>query len=48
MFIAVVINCTAGMERKSQKIGVVVAAAERYLGVRDLKSEVSSPFRLLA
>ena len=38
-FIAMVINCTAGMERRSQKIEVVVAAAERYLGVRDLTSE---------
>ena len=27
------------MERKSQKIEVVVAAAERYLGVRDLTSD---------
>ena len=32
-FIAMVINCTAGMEWKSQKIEVVVAPAERYLGV---------------
>ena len=38
-FIAMVINCTAGMERKLQKIEVVVAAAERYLDVRDLTSE---------
>ena len=29
-FIAMVINCTAGMERNSQEIEVVVAAAERY------------------
>ena len=34
-----VINCTAGMECKSQKIEEVVTAAERYLGVRDLMSE---------
>jgi hypothetical protein len=27
------------MERQSQKIEVVVAAAEKYLGVRDLTSE---------
>jgi hypothetical protein len=33
-----VINCTAGMEPKSQKIDVV-AVAEKYLGVRDLTSE---------
>ena len=39
-FIAIVINCTAGMESKSQKIEVVVAAAERYLDVRDLTSEL--------
>jgi hypothetical protein len=36
-FIVMVINCTAGMEWKSQKMEVVVAAAERYLG--DLTSE---------
>ena len=34
--IALVINCTAEMERKSQKIPVVVAAAEKYVGVQDL------------
>ena len=38
-FIPMVINCTAGMEHKSQKIKVVVTAAERYLGVQDFKSE---------
>jgi hypothetical protein len=27
------------MERKSQKIDIVVAAAEKYLGIRDLTSE---------
>ena len=32
-FIVMVINCTARMECKSQQIEVVVAAAERYLGV---------------
>jgi hypothetical protein len=37
LFIAMVINCTAEMERRSQKIDVV--AAEKYLGVRDLTSE---------
>jgi hypothetical protein len=54
-FIAMVINCTAGMERKSQTIEFVVAAAERYLGVRDLPSEElqgvlsgNVSFRLLA
>lgn len=34
-----VINCTALMERKSQKIYVVVAAAEKYFGVRDFSAE---------
>jgi hypothetical protein len=34
-FIAVVINCTAGMEWKSQKIEIVVVAAWWYFGVRD-------------
>jgi hypothetical protein len=33
-FILMVINCTAEMDQKSQKIEIVVAAAERYLGVR--------------
>ena len=33
LFIAMVINSTAGMEHKSQKIEVVVADAEKYLGV---------------
>jgi hypothetical protein len=37
--IAMVIDCTAGMEQKLQKIKVVVAVAQRYLGVRDLTSE---------
>ena len=34
-----VINCTAEMKRKSQKIDVVVAATEKYVGIRDLKRE---------
>jgi hypothetical protein len=29
-FITMVINCTAGMDQKSQKMEVVVAAAERF------------------
>jgi hypothetical protein len=33
------INCTAEMERKSQKIDVVVAAAEKYLGVQYFTAE---------
>jgi hypothetical protein len=32
-FFATVISCTTEMERESQKIDVVVAAAEKYLGV---------------
>ena len=32
-FIATVINCTAEMESESQKIDVVVATAEKYLGI---------------
>lgn len=36
-FIAMVINCTAGMDQKSRKIEVAVASAELYLGVRDLR-----------
>lgn len=34
-----VINCTAEMECKSQRIDVVVAAPEKYLGIRELTSE---------
>jgi signal transduction histidine kinase len=33
-FIAMVINCTSEMERKSQKHYFVVAVAEKYLGVQ--------------
>jgi hypothetical protein len=38
-FIAMVINCTALMEWKSQKIDVVVAAAQNYFGVRDFSAD---------
>jgi hypothetical protein len=34
-----VINCITEMECKTQKIDVVVAAAEKYLGLRDLTSK---------
>jgi predicted methyltransferase MtxX (methanogen marker protein 4) len=34
-----VINCTAEMEPKSKNVDVVVAAAEKYLIIRDLTSE---------
>ena len=37
-FIAMVINCTAQMERKSQKIELV-AAADMFLGIRDFSAE---------
>ena len=33
-FIAMVVNCTAEMDQKSQKIVVVVAAANKYLRLR--------------
>ena len=39
MFIAMVINCTKEMKHKLQKIDVVVAAAEKYLGIQVLTSE---------
>jgi hypothetical protein len=39
-FIAMVINCTAEMECKSQEIDFVVAAAEKYLGLGDLTYRV--------
>ena len=38
-FIAIVINCTTVIECKSQKIDVVVAAGDMYLGIRDLTSK---------
>ena len=38
-FIAMVINCTA-LEKKSQKIDVVVVAAEKYLCVRDFSEDL--------
>lgn len=39
VFIAMVIKCNAEMERKSQKIGSVVAAAQKYLGLRGFTAE---------
>ena len=38
-YMAMVVNCTAEMECKSQRIDVVVAAAEKYLGVQDFTAE---------
>ena len=32
-FMAMVVNCTSGRECLSQRIDIVVAAAEKYLGV---------------
>jgi hypothetical protein len=53
--LSMVVNCTTGREHKSQRIDVVVAAAEKYLGVGDFTAEefqgvlnVSRPPRLLA
>ena len=40
-FIAMVINCTAGMKRKSQTIEDVVAAAERYVMAEELHGVLS-------
>jgi hypothetical protein len=44
-FIAMVINCTALMQRKSHKIDVVVAAAEKYFGVRDFNLDLQGVLR---
>lgn len=41
-FIAMVLNCTAEMDRKSQKILVVVAAAEEYLGLRGFTTKLDA------
>jgi hypothetical protein len=38
-FIAMVISCTAEMDGKSQKIEVVVAEVEKYLGLRGFTAE---------
>lgn len=36
LFIAEVINCTAQTEKKTAKIQIIVKAAERFLGVKDI------------
>lgn len=36
LFIAEVINCTAQTEKKTTKIQIIVRAAERFLGVKDI------------
>ena len=38
-FIAMVMNCTVQMERKSQNIAMVVAEAEKFWGVIDFSAE---------
>jgi hypothetical protein len=38
-FIAMVVNCIAEMDLKLQKIEVVVAAGEKYLGLRGFTAE---------
>jgi hypothetical protein len=43
-FMAMVVNCTAGMECKLQRIDVLVAAAEKHLGVQDFTAEESQMF----
>ena len=39
-FIAMVVNCTAGVECKTQWIDVVMAAVEKYLGVQYFTAEL--------
>lgn len=36
LFIAEVVNCTAQTEKKTIKIQIIVRAAERFLGVKDI------------
>ena len=36
---AMVVNCTAGIEQKSQRIDVVMATAGKDLGVREFTAE---------
>ena len=38
-FMAMFVNCTTGMERKSKRTDVVVAALEKYLGIQDFTAE---------
>ena len=38
-FIATVINCTAQVSKKSKKLDIIVAAAEKSLGFKDLTSK---------
>ena len=38
-FIAMVINGTAMVERKSRKIDIIVDAAERFLGLKHFSAE---------
>jgi hypothetical protein len=43
--IAMVINCTAQIVQESQKIDLVVAAAEKVLGVRDFSTDLQGVLR---
>ncbi|KAK6328805.1 hypothetical protein J4Q44_G00007830 [Coregonus suidteri] len=36
---ATVINCTAQFSKKSKKLDIIVAAAEKFLGLKDFTSE---------
>ena len=39
LFISMVVNCTAQLENNSKKIGVIVNAAERFLGLHDFTAK---------
>lgn len=39
LFIAEVINCTAQTDKRTEKIQIIVKAAERFLGVKELTWE---------
>ena len=39
-FLAMVINCTADAERKSEKIDIIIDAARRFLDVDGVSGEI--------
>lgn len=36
LFMVVVVNCSAQTEKKTEKIKIIVKAAEKYLGIKGL------------
>lgn len=38
-FIAMVIDCSAGLDKNSRKIDIIISAAKRFLGLKDVTGE---------